>query len=118
VEITFHSVTITIEAKSPREAYAQLCSALGKLESEWETRMYSTDDGQAGPTTDLFPPELTDAEKMTLQTIRAGVPLKADLRTLVAVESLSKTGLVTTERNASGMPVRWIETETGKAIVL
>ena len=66
METTFHNVTITIEADSPREAYSLLCQALGSLGDgfvkccEWQTDTYSTvsaDDvvSEEADSSELFP---------------------------------------------------------------
>jgi hypothetical protein len=66
METTFHNVTITIEADSPREAYGLLCKALGSLGDgfvkccEWQTDTYQTvtEDGvesEDADSSELFP---------------------------------------------------------------
>jgi hypothetical protein len=36
-DVTFHNVTITINAADGASAYTALCDALGPLQSEWVT---------------------------------------------------------------------------------
>jgi hypothetical protein len=57
MEVTFHNVTITIKAKSPREAYDKLCDALAHLPgvlSEFTTDTYTADNGDQGYTSELW----------------------------------------------------------------
>jgi len=60
--VTFHNVTITIEAASARQAYDELCELLDRYEKsrgggaiEWETDTYSVDDGEPRETNELWP---------------------------------------------------------------
>ena len=61
METTFHNVTITIVADTPKEAYSLLCQSLGSLGDgfakccEWQTDKYSVDGGEEADTSDLFP---------------------------------------------------------------
>lgn len=47
-DVTFHNVTITINAADGPSAYALLCEALGTLESEWVTDTYTIHDNNGG----------------------------------------------------------------------
>ena len=47
-DVTFHNVTITINAVDGPSAYAALCEALGTLESEWVTDTYTIHDEHGG----------------------------------------------------------------------
>lgn len=52
---TFHNVTICIASDDPKAAYAALCDALATIDGDWHTDTYSHDEGEARPTTELFP---------------------------------------------------------------
>ena len=55
---TFHNITVSIEAETPREAYAKLCELLGRWGIEYTTDTYSVDHDEALlDTVDLFPDE-------------------------------------------------------------
>jgi hypothetical protein len=61
-DVTFHNVTITINAADGASAYTALCDALGPLESEWVTDRYTIYDEEgheveAGSTDALWPQE-------------------------------------------------------------
>ncbi|MEA2235400.1 MAG: hypothetical protein QOC81_124 [Thermoanaerobaculia bacterium] len=61
-DVTFHNVTITINATDGASAYTALCDALGPLESEWVTDTYTIYDEEgheveAGSTDALWPKE-------------------------------------------------------------
>ncbi len=53
---TFHNLTVSIRAKTPKEAYTKLCNALDKVEGDWWSDTYSVNDnGDQRETTELFP---------------------------------------------------------------
>jgi hypothetical protein len=55
-DVTFHNVTITINAQTPAEAYETLCNALSNLNCEWTSDTFSTDnDDDRRDTEELFP---------------------------------------------------------------
>lgn len=59
-DVTFHNVTITINAADGPSAYTALCEALGTLESEWVTDTYTIYDDhgvelEEGSTEALWP---------------------------------------------------------------
>ena len=53
----FHNVTIAIYAKTPKDAYNDLCNQLSKNEGDWWTDTYSTelDPTTQHSTSHLFP---------------------------------------------------------------
>jgi hypothetical protein len=60
--VTFHNVAISIDAKSARDAYDELCGLLDRYDRahgggalEWETDTYSIDDGDPRNTSELWP---------------------------------------------------------------
>ena len=57
METTFHNVTITIEATTPKEAYTKLCNLLGSRDGvEWMTDFYTVANGDTQASTlELFP---------------------------------------------------------------
>jgi hypothetical protein len=56
--------------------------------------------------------------RRVLGQIRRGERLPANLSTLEAMAKLAEAGLVQVERNAMGDPVRWVESDAGKAVPL
>ncbi len=61
-DVTFHNVTITINAADGSSAYTALCDALGTLHSEWVTDTYTIYDEEGrevekGNTEALWPKE-------------------------------------------------------------
>lgn len=58
METTFLNLTVTVEAASPADAYAQLCTALATIECNWQTDAYTTDGtpDEQRSTEELFPP--------------------------------------------------------------
>jgi hypothetical protein len=62
---------------------------------------------------------VSNTERATLRRIREGKRLPATLATLEAMASLAEAGLVCVERDPlTRSPVRWIESEAGKAVAL
>jgi len=60
--VTFHNLTITLEAESAQQAYDDLCAhlelydrACGGGAVEWETDTYSVDGGEERSTEELWP---------------------------------------------------------------
>lgn len=60
--VTFHNVTLSLEAESARQAYDDLCAHLDLYDRErgggvldWETDTYSEDGGEERSTEDLWP---------------------------------------------------------------
>ncbi len=62
IDTCFEDVTITIPAKTPREAYHMLCAALGTIDgAEYWTKTYTLDGGGSSSASDLWPRETDDA---------------------------------------------------------
>ncbi len=60
--ITFHNITITMEAESARQAYDDLCELLdeydkshGRGAMEWTSDTYAIDGGVESETSELWP---------------------------------------------------------------
>ena len=59
--VTFHNITITLEAVTPKEAYNALCELLDKYNKRcaggigWETDTYSVGGGDEAETNELWP---------------------------------------------------------------
>lgn len=61
LDVTFHDVTITVNADDGPHAYAALCAALGTIDCEWITTTFTitTEDGAVSEpeeTNVLWPP--------------------------------------------------------------
>lgn len=54
---TFHNVTVSIRAKTAKEAYTLLCEQLSANDGDWHTTTYAEDDGEIRSTEELFPKE-------------------------------------------------------------
>lgn len=54
VDVTFHNVTVTVNAKDPKQAYALLCEALSNIECEYYTDTYEV-ESKSGSVRELWP---------------------------------------------------------------
>lgn len=67
METTFHNLTITIDAKTPQDAYDKLCQLLADHGMEFTTSTFSTydhgEEGEERDTEELFPIQASTACK-------------------------------------------------------